>query len=326
MRRRAFIASLGALVVPRAFAQGQPALPRVALVDSAQPAATMVEGSTSPWNALIAELRSLGYVEGKSVMFDRWSGGGAGRAAAYRDLARQVVASGPQVIFIRSRSVLAQFAAETKSVPIVAVASISAELRQPNITGVQASYDAQQIYGKQVEVLGSLLKPGARIAWLGTKIVWEGVTGGAARKAAQGGKVSVHPVLVPLPVRRSTVRQAFADMAHAKYDGVLVSPTTELYPFRDAIAELAVVRGLPALGNNRLWAEAGTLLAYGADLDHLFRRGAHLVEQILKGSQPSALPIENPTKIELIVNLETARSLNMTIPPALIARADRVIE
>lgn len=326
MRRRAFLACLGALAAPAAFAQGARSLPRIALVDSTQPTGTMVEGSQSPWSALIAELRSLGYVEGKSIALDRWSGAGAGRATAYRDLARQVVSSKPQAIFVRSRSVLSQFAAETKTVPIVAVGSFSAEVRQPNITGVNAGYDSQQLYGKQVEVLASVLKPGARIAWLGPKIVWDGPTGAAARKAAQEGKLSVHPVLIPIPVRRSTIRQAFADMARAKYDGVLISPATELYPFRDAIVELAVVRGLPSLGNGRIWAEGGALLAYGADVDQLFRRGAHFVDQILKGAQPAALPVENPTKIDLIINLETARSLNMTIPSALVARADRVIE
>jgi putative ABC transport system substrate-binding protein len=175
-------------------------------------------------------------------------------------------------------------------------------------------------------VLAAVLKPGARIAWLGPKIIWDGAAGEAARKGAQAGKFSLHPVLIPLPVSRSTIRRAFADMAGAKYHGVLISPAVELSPFRDAIAELAVVRGLPSLGGSRAWAEAGALLGYGTDVDHNFRRIAHFVDQILKGAQPGTLPIENPTKIDLTINLETAKSLNMAIPPSLLARADRVIE
>ena len=90
--------------------------------------------------------------------------------------------------------------------------------------------------------------------------------------------------------------------------------------------ELAIARGLPSLGNGRLWAKAGALLGYATELDDTYRRGAHLVVQILKGAQPAALPIENPTKLELIVNLETAKSLGIAIPQALLLRADKVIE
>lgn len=325
-RREASFGLLVILAAPLARAQAPSRVPRVALVDTAQPVASMVEGPHSPWGALIAELRKLGYVDGKSVVLERWSGAGAGTATAYRDLARKVVSSQPQAIVVRSRSLLVHFAAETKEAPIVAIGSISAELRQPNVTGVNASFDAQQLYGKQVEVLGSVLKPGAQIAWIGTRLVWDGTVGEATRPGAQSAKLELHPVLIPPPVSRSTIRRAFADIVRAKYDAVLISPATELYPFRDAIAELAVARGLPSLGNGRLWAEAGALLAYGADGDHNFRRGAHLVNQILKGAQPAALPIENPTKVELIVNLETAKALSITIPQTLLLRSDWVIE
>jgi len=326
IRRGAFLGLLALLAAPLASAQTQAPLPRIALVDTAQPVASMVEGPHSPWGALIAELRKLGYVEGKSVTLERWSGAGAGSATAYRELARKVVSSQPQVIVVRSRSMLVHFAAETKEAPIVAIGSISAELRQPNVTGVNASFDSQQLYGKQVEVLGSVLKPGAQVAWIGTRLAWDGTVGEAARFGARSAKLTLHPVLVPPPISRSTIRRAFADIVRAKYDAVLISPVTELYPFRDAVAELAVARGLPSLGSGRLWAEAGALLGYGVDSDQNFRRGAHLVDRLVKGAQPGALPIENPTKVELIVNLETARSLGIAIPQSLLLRADKVIE
>lgn len=326
MKRRAFLFAAAAFAASLAIAQRQSNLPRIALVDSTQPTITMVEGSQSPWSHLISELRLLGYVEGKNITLERWSGAGAGNATVYRELSRKVASSNPQAIVVRGGTMFRSVASESGSIPVVAIGTIPAELRLRNVTGVNVSFDAQQLYGKQVEVLGAVLKPGARIAWLGPKIVWDGTTGEAARKAAHTAKLTLHPVLVSLPISRSTIRLAFAEMARAKYDAVLISPATELTPFREAISELAVARNLPSLGAGSYWAEAGTLLGYGADLDHLYRRGAHFVDQILKGTQPAALPIENPTKIDLIVNLETAKSLNLAIPQTILQRADRVIQ
>ena len=246
-RRDAAFGLLALLAAPLARAQAQAQLPRVALVDSTEPPANMVEGGNPYWSALLGELRRLGYVEGKTISVDRWSGGGAATGAAYAALAGKVVASQPRVIVVRSRSVLVHFAAATKKVPIVAMGTIPAELRASlarpggNVTGINISFDALQLYGKQVQILRDILRPGARIAWVGPKSLWDASPGEAARKGAVAADVTLQPVIVPSPVNRAAVRRAFADMAGMKFDGVLVAPASELFPFRGMIGELLAV-------------------------------------------------------------------------------------
>jgi putative ABC transport system substrate-binding protein len=333
MNRREAIAALLALAgAPRAHSQAPAGPPRIALVDTAAATAEIAEGRHPLWGNLLGELRRLGYVEGQNIALERWSGGGAGTAAGYSALARKVVASRPRLIVVRSRTALSPIAAETRNIPIVAVGTIPAELRASfarpgrNVTGIHVSFDAQQLYGKQVEVLGNVLKPGARIAWLGPKVAWESIVGEAVRKGATDAGVVLLPVFVANPVNKPAIRRAFAEIAQSRFDGVLISPATELFPYRDSVAELAAAQKLPSLGNGRYWAEAGALLSYGADLDHMWRRAAHYVDKILKGADPAVIPIEQPTKVELVINLETARSLGIAIPQSMLLRADRVIE
>ena len=132
------------------------------------------------------------------------------------------------------------------------------------------------------------------------------------------------PVLVATPVNRVAIRRAFDDIAQSRVDGILIWPG--LFTHRVSIAELAAAHKLPSLGSDRHWAEAGTLLSYGASLEEMGRRAAHYVERVLKGADPAAMPIEQPTKVELVINLETAKSLGTAIPQSMLLRADRVIE
>jgi putative ABC transport system substrate-binding protein len=194
------------------------------------------------------------------------------------------------------------------------------------VTGINISCDSMQLYGKQVQILRDVLKPWARIAWVGPKPLWEGSIGEATRKGAAAANVTLHPVFVSSPVNRATIRGAFTDIARMKVDGVLVSPASELFPFRSTIAELLAVQKLPGLGTNRYWPEAGVVLGYGGDAEEYWRRGAHYVDQILKRVDPAGIPIEQPTKVDLVINLETARALGLTIPQSVLMRADKVIE
>lgn len=330
-RRAAMLALLALAGAARAY--GQPAkAPRIALVDPAEPTGELAEGRNPLWSALLAELRRLGHAEGRTVSIDRWSGRGVASEAANAALAQKVIAGEPRLIVVRGRNVLVAVAGATAKIPIVAVSTIPPELRvslaRPgkNVTGIHVSFDAQQLYGKQVEVLRDVVKPDARIGWLGTRIAWEGLIGEAARKGAQAAKVELWPVFVPNPVGRSTIRSAFAEIAQSRIDGLLISPALELFPYRTVIAELATAQKLPSLGNGRHWADAGTLIGYGNNFEEMGRRAAHYVDGILKGADPAVMPIQQPTSIELIVNLETAKSLGVAIPQALLLRADRVIE
>jgi putative ABC transport system substrate-binding protein len=331
-RRDATSGLLALLAAPLTRAQPQAQLPRIALVDAAELPANMAEGGNPVWSALLGELRRLGHVEGRSVGIDRWSGGGAATAAGYRALAEKVVASEPHVIVVRGTTMLVHVAAATKRVPIVAIGTIPPELRASlarpggNVTGVNISFDAMQLYGKQVQVLRDVLKSGARIAWFGTKLSWEARQGDAVRKGALAAGVTLQPVVVQSPVNRAAIRSAFADIAKMKVDGVLVSPTSELFQFRSTIAELLAVQKLPGLGANRYWPQAGTLLGYGADYEAMYRRAADYVDRILKGGDPAVMPIEQPSTVELVVNLETAKAIGITVPQSMLMRADKVIE
>lgn len=333
MNRREVIAALIALAgLARAHGQARAKAPRVALVDTGEVAANMAEGRHIFWSALLVELRRLGYIEGQTVAFDRWAGGGIASAEGHRAVALKVVASKPHLIVVRGRSMLDPLAAATKEIPIVALGSIPVELRASlarpgrNVTGIQLSFDALQLYGKQIEVLRDVLKPGARMAWLGTQVLWDSIVGEASRKGAVSAHVTLQPVLVTSPVNRPAIRRAFDEVAQARVDGLLISPTAELFAHRTSIAELAAGHKLPSLGNNRYWPEAGALIGYGVDYDEAYRRAASYVDRILKGTDPAVIPIEQPSKVELVINLETARSLGIAIPQAMLLRADKVIE
>jgi putative ABC transport system substrate-binding protein len=292
----------------------------------------MVEGAPTFWSSFLKELRRLGHVEGQTVVLDRWAASGVATAEAYTALARRVVASEPRVIVARGLQMLVHVAAATRQVPIVAIATIPPELRASlarpgaNVTGIHLSFEAQQLYRKQIEVLRDVLKPGARIAWLGSQVSWQGPIGEAARTGAADAKVTLQPIYLTNPINRATVRRAFADIGRARVDGLLISPSVELFPYRGSVAELAAAQKLPTLGASRYWAEAGAMLGYGIDYDETFRRAASYVDRILKGADPAVMPIQQPDKVELVVNLETARSIGVAIPQSMLLRADKVIE
>jgi putative ABC transport system substrate-binding protein len=333
MNRRQAIAALVALAgSSRAVGQTPAKMPRIALVDVGEHAANIAEGRPTFWSAFLVELRRLGHVEGQNLVIERWTGTGSASAEGYSELARKVIASQPRLVVVRGRNLTLALAKGTKDIPIVAIATIDPELRvnlaRPgrNVTGIHLSFDSQQLYGKQVEILSGVLKPGARIAWLGSKFAWDSPIGEAARKGAASSNVTLQPVFVPNPINRPAIRRAFSEIAQARVDGLLISPIVELFPHRTSVADLAAIHKLPSLGINRYWAEAGTVIGYGVDYDEIYRRGAGYVDKILKGADPAVMPIQQPSKVELVINLETAKELGVAIPQWMLLRADRVIE
>jgi len=329
-RRDTVFALLAFGASPCALAQSASKLPRIALFDPSEPTTDMVEGRSANWGSLLEALRRLGYIEGKTIVVERWSGGGD--IGGYAALARKMVASQPQVIVERGRTTLVPIVAATKTIPIVAIGTIpvdlSVSLARPgkNVTGIQSSSDEQLIYAKNLEFLAQLTRPGASIAWFGTQVSWESVVGQAARTGATLAKLKLQPIFVPSPVNDASIRGAFAGVLAGKFDGVLVAPSSELTIHRKTIAELMAANRLPASHNTRLLAEAGLTMSYGPDYPGLYRRAAQYVDKLLKGAKPADLPIEQPTTYELVINLKAAKRIGLTVPQSLILRADRVIE
>jgi putative ABC transport system substrate-binding protein len=331
MKRRQFIVLAGGLLATaQSFAQEATKLPRIALVDPAAAPEKMAEGQHPYWGVLLAELRKLGHVEGRTIAVERWSG--RGDIEGYAELAKKVTASRPALIVTRTRTLSVRFAAADKRTPIVIVGTISQELRASlarpggNVTGVYTSGSDEQIYAKQFEFVREITRPKARVAWLGPREVWENPAGEAARKGAQRTGLVLELASVASPVTASAIEAAFAALRPLKFDAVLVSPAGELFPHLGRIAELAIAARLPAIGNTWEATGAGLLLSYGANYEELWRRAASFVDRILKGAKPGDLPIEQPSTIELTLNLKTARALGFRFPHLILQRSDRAVE
>jgi len=328
MNRRHTLVAIAALcAAPRALAQP---VPRIALVDTAEQPANMAEGRHPYWGSLLSELRQLGYIDGKTITIERWSGGGD--TGGYSELARKVAASQPRIIVARGRSTTLPLAAATREIPIVSIGTISPDLRislaRPgrNVTGLHVSADDQQIFSKQLEYLRELTKADARVAWLGPQSIWDGPVGEAARLGARQSKLILQPVIIATPVDANAISRAFVAVRSGKFEGLLSGSATEMFPHRAEIARLALEARLPSMANGSPYVDVGILASYAVPTDELYRRAAHYVDKILKGAKPGDLPIELPRNIPLVLNLKTAKALGITIPQSLLQRADRVIE
>ena len=278
--------------------------------------------------ALETGLRELGYVEGKNLKIEYRFGGHDPEALA--KLAAELVALGPDAIvtFATPPAIAAKRA--TTTIPIVMAtgdplrAEIVASLARPgsNITGV-ALY-ASELSGKRVEVFKEAVPGIARLAILGnaknpvSQYSWED-TQPAARQRA------IEPQL--FMVRGSDeLAGAFAAMQRTGASAVVILPDPMFNTWRRQIIALAAERGLPAMSQSREYVEDAGLISYGPNIPDMIRRSAALVDKVLKGAKPAELPIEQPTKFELAINLKTAKALGLTIPASLLARADEVIE
>jgi putative ABC transport system substrate-binding protein len=205
-------------------------------------------------------------------------------------------------------------------------AGLVASLGRPggNLTGI--TLDAgNEIWGKRLEMLKQAVPSTAKAVVLAMREGWEGSSGQALRDA--GGRLGIAlDFVLPQHGTPAELERAFAAIERQRPDAVLVSGEGDLYAHRQLIVELAEKSRLPAMYPYRDYVEAGGLMAYAVDLAELLRRMADDVHQILKGAKPGDIPIYQPTKFELLVNLKTARALGLTLPPALLALAAEIIE
>jgi putative tryptophan/tyrosine transport system substrate-binding protein len=333
MKRRQFILALGGAAAWPLAARAQQLAnqPRIAIFHPAIPTTLLTEtGGGSAWRAFFGELRRLGYVEGKNLIIERYSA--EGHHERYADMAREIVARNPDVIVTGTNPVVVAFKAATGTIPVVAFmldplhAGLVTSLARPggNLTGI--TLDAGiEIWGKRLEMLKEAVPSTAKAAFLGMREGWEGSSGQVLRDAA--GRLGISLVFtLPQTGTRSEIERVFAAMEQQRPDAVLVSGEGDLYANRQLIAELAGKNRLPAMCPYRDYVEAGGLMAYAVDLAELLRRMADDVHQILKGAKPGDIPIYQPTKFELLINLKTAKALGLTLPPALLAQAAEIIE
>jgi putative ABC transport system substrate-binding protein len=334
MTRRELIALLGgtAAAWPVGVRAQQPATQqRIAIFHPAIPTTLLTEtGGGSAWRAFFGELRRLGYVEGENLIIERYSA--EGHHERYADLAREIVTRNPDVIVTGTNPVVIAFKAASSTIPVVAFmldplkAGLVTSLARPggNLTGI--TLDAGiEIWGKRLQMLKEAIPSITTAAFLGMRDGWEGSSGEVLRAA--GAELGISLVfMLPQKGNSSEIERVFAVMEQQRPDAVLVSGEGDLYAHRQLIAELAEKNRLPVMCPYRDYVEAGGLMAYAVDLAELLRRMADDVHQILKGAKPGDIPIYQPTKFHLLINLKTAKTLGLTLPSALLARADEVIE
>ena len=274
-------------------------------------------------------LRDLGYVDGQNIAIEyRW---GEGKYEQLPKLVHAFVKMNVDVI-VTANAPAAQAAKETTTkIPIVmiaafdpAAAGLVTSLARPggNITGL--SMIAPELVGKQLELLKEVVPKISRVAVLGNPA--NPVTAPQLREAkaaAQALGLQLHAVEARGP---GELDRAFAAMTSARAEAVLILVDAMLGSHRETIAHLAIKSRLPAVSGTTRYAQAGHLLAYSASRVDAYRRAAAYEDKILKGAKPGDLPVEQPTKFELVINLKTAKALGLTIPPSLLARADEVIE
>jgi putative ABC transport system substrate-binding protein len=332
MRRREFTAGLLLAAATRpSRAQQRATQFRIAIFHPAIPVALLTEtGGGSAWRAFFGELRRLGYVEGQNLIVERYSA--EGHHERYAGLTREIVSRNPDLIVTGTNPVVIAFRAATSAIPVVAFmidplkAGLVGSLARPggNLTGI--TLDAGiEIWGKRLELLREAVPSTAKAAFLGMRDGWEGSFGQALRDVGSQLGISLISML-PNTGTTSEIERVFAMMAQQRPDAVLVSGEGDLYAHRQLIVELAEKNRLPTMCPYRDYVEAGGLMAYTVDLAELLRRMANDVHQILKGAKPGDIPIYQPTKFELLINLKTAKALGLILPAALLSRADEMFD
>ena len=326
MNRRAFLCTIALLAAPlTAEAQQERKVYRLAIVYPVGP----VERITEP--VLLPELRRLGYVEGQNLVVERRAG--AGRREGYADLAREVVALKPDIIFATSGRLAEAFRPFNTTIPIVTITSepvalgLATSLARPggNVTGFTVD-PGTEVVGKRLDLLKEAVPNVTRVAFLATKQAWDGMWGQVMREAAERTGATGIPATVGDPIQESEYRRAFAVMAKERAQALVVSDHAEAFANRSLIVNLTAEAKLPAIYAYRVFVEVGGLMAYGLDVADVRRHVAGYIDRILKGARPAELPFQQPTKLELVINLKTAKALGLTVSPALLQRADQVIE
>ena len=323
-RTIAFLLTIAVLVSAYSAQAQQPTkVPRIGFLGLANKPSPLEE-------AFLQALRDLGYNDGQNVIIEyRWA---AGKTDGLHLLAEELVRANVDLIVGAATPVIQALKNATKTIPIVMLVAADpvgtgfvASLARPggNITGMAAI--SPELAGKRTELLREVLPKLSRVAFLAhgrdpahKLFVKE------AQDAAKSFGMKFQPVVIGGP---EEFESAFSIMIKEGAGAVVVQPLFIGYLLQGGrIAELAARHRLPTISDVNQFAEEGGLMVYGPDRIALFRRAAIFVDKILKGAKPADLPVEQPTKFEFIVNLKTAKLIGLTIPPQVLAQADKVIK
>jgi putative tryptophan/tyrosine transport system substrate-binding protein len=329
MRRRAFMTLLGgAAALPLAsWAQQPERMRRIGVLVNYTSGDT---GTKADLSAFLQALEQLGWTDGRNVRIEVRSA--AGVESEIRKYAVELVALAPDAIFATGTASMGPLLQATRTVPIVFVsvtdpvgAGYVDSMARPggNVTGfVPFEYS---LSGKWLELLKQLAPSVTRVAVLRDPAITAGI-GQFAAVQSVAPFVGVDDV-TPINVRDAgEIERAVAMFARSPNGGLILTASALSAVHRELVIALAARYKLPAISYRRLFVSSGGLVSYGPDIPDHFRRAAGYVDRILRGEKPADLPVQAPTRYELAVNLKTAKALDLTVPPAVLARADEVIE
>jgi putative ABC transport system substrate-binding protein len=319
MQRRKFITLLGgsAAAWPHAVRAQQPAakLPRIGLLLNVQ-------------SELMKGLRDAGYVDRQNMLLEtRFYGATLERVG---ELANELVAASCNVIFAAGPYAIQGAIKATRTIPIVGMdlesdpvaGGWASTLSRPggNLTGL--FLDLPELGGKLIELLNEAITTRS-----GLTALWDSTVGEVQFRATERAARSAGVSLLSLPVQRQEgFKNAFERAARERVHGVVVLSSPLIFGQRSEIAGLAMKAHLPTISLFTLFPRSGGLMAYGPDFSGMFSHAASYIGRILKGAKASEMPIERPSRFELVINLKTAKALGLNVSPTLLARADEVIE
>jgi len=337
MERRAFLAGAGAVLLATPFAaeaQKSEKVARVGILNIGPAPSPQELAQSVSTNQFWLSMRQLGWVDGQNMVVERRFGESADQLRiGAADLVRLKV----DVLFVGSAGLAKILQLETKTIPIVVgradndlvAAGLVASLARPggNITGSQLLND--DLAPKRLELLKTVIPNLSKVALLREDITTSALPQLFDRydqrvaTAAQNFGIEVHTVIVR---RAEDFAPALLGMKKNHDQGVLVTSAPFMFVHRKTVVDLAAAHRIPAIYEFQVFVESGGLMSYGVNASEMQRRAAGYVDKILRGAKPGNLPVEQPTKFELVINLKTAKALGLTIPPSLLGRADEVIQ
>jgi putative tryptophan/tyrosine transport system substrate-binding protein len=319
MRRREFIAGLGSAVAWPLVAQAQKPIPVIGFLNSGSPGP-----ATDQINAFQQGLKEHGYIVGQNVSLDfRWA---EGRFELLPEMAAELVNRKVSVIFAGGPPAAVAAKSATSSIPVVFTSGddpvqsgLVGSLSRPggNVTGI--SILLRETQSKRLELLRELLPSAIAVGLLAHSRAPYDDTEVAARSIG----LELYPVSV---TSVDALDAAFVSFTKHHVSAVLIGSDPSLAAWRNQIFSLASRASLPAVCETRGFIPDGALMSYGADVSDAYRQASVYVARILKGESPADLPVVQPTKFELVINLKAAKAFGLAVPPGLLARADEVIE